>query len=89
MENQPFIDDLPIKNGGFPYLCKRLPEGMLENWDRNMNNKLKHSEIQQVSAVNFIQTWPTARKYDEIWFSNYRLFINPISSNYWSNDTLW
>jgi hypothetical protein len=23
-----------------------LPEGMLENWDRNMNNKLKH--------------WPTA-----------------------------
>ena len=26
-ENGPFIDDLPVINGDFPQLCKRLPEG--------------------------------------------------------------
>ena len=29
IENDPIeIDDLPIKNGEFPYFCKRLPEGI-------------------------------------------------------------
>ena len=28
IENGPFIDDLPIKDGDVPSLCKRLPEGI-------------------------------------------------------------
>ena len=28
----PFTVDLPIKNGDFPYLCKRLPEGKQPEW---------------------------------------------------------
>ena len=35
MENDPTIGDLPIikKSGDFPQLCKRLPNGNLENRD--------------------------------------------------------
>ena len=28
MGNGPFIDGLPIKNGDFPWLCNKLPEGI-------------------------------------------------------------
>ena len=31
IENGPFMVDLPIKNGDFPWLCKRLPEGIIDN----------------------------------------------------------
>jgi hypothetical protein len=29
--NGPFIDGLPIKNGDFPWLCNKYPDGTLHN----------------------------------------------------------
>ena len=38
LKNGPFIQfgDLPIKNGDFPQLCKRLPEG-ISSWQNDVS----------------------------------------------------
>ena len=52
------IVDLPIRNGGFPWLCKRLPEGNKDGWLQRGLEGMDFSVPQSaVSVLALNVTW--------------------------------